>query len=166
MADPETSDDERQVWRIPPALPAVTLLVVSAMAAINIYGHPTTPVRVFTIGLGLVCLLTAISWLRMYLVVDHEGIALRHLTAESWLPWSDIARVEVVSGAKVFAGVSSSNTIRIVRHDASYVDVPPSLTAAGQAHGKAQSRCPVGPDRARDRVLPRPIASVDGSPQL
>jgi Bacterial PH domain len=139
VADPATGDDERQVWRIPPALPALTLLVVSAMAAINIYGRPTTPVRVFTVGLGLVCLLTAIAWLRMYLVVDHEGIALRHLTAESWLPWSDIARVEVVSAAKVFAGVSSSNTIRIVRHDASYVDVPPSLTQPAKPTGKRKA---------------------------
>jgi hypothetical protein len=57
----------------------------------------------------------------MYLVVDDEGIEVRYLLRPAWLPWPEIARVEVVSG------VRGSDTVRVVRHDGTYVDVPPSL---------------------------------------
>jgi hypothetical protein len=69
----------------------------------------------------LVCLGTAVSWLRMYLVADDDGVGVRHLRNELWTPWRDIDRVEVVSG------VRGANTIRIARRNGSYVDVPPSL---------------------------------------
>jgi hypothetical protein len=138
VSEPTTAED-RRVWRIPPAGPALTLLVVTGLAALNIYGHPTTAVRAFTIGLGLIGLGTAITSLRLFLVVDHEGVAVRHLTKESWLPWDDIQRVEVVTGTRVFAGATTANTIRVVRNDGSYVDVPPSLVQPSKPTNKRQA---------------------------
>jgi hypothetical protein len=75
----------------------------------------------------------------MYLVVDDQGIAVRHFTVESFTAWPDIARVEVVTGARVLAGVTTANTVRIVRQDASYVDVPPSLLQPAKPTSKRQA---------------------------
>jgi hypothetical protein len=119
--DSATGEDRRQIWKVPPALPAVTLLLVSGVAALNIYGHPTPPARVFTLALGAVGLGAAISWLRMYLVADDEGVGVRHLRREVWTGWRDIDRVEVVTH------VRGANTIRIARRNGNFVDVPPSL---------------------------------------
>ncbi len=143
MSEPTTAEDHR-VWRIPPAWPAATLLVVTAFAALNIYGHPTTATRVLTIGLALVGLVTAIMWLRLYLAVDHEGIGVRHLYSESWTPWAEIERVEVVTGTKVLAGASTANTIRVIRNDGSYVDVPPSLLQPSKPTNKRSAFARLG----------------------
>ena len=143
MTEPTTAEDHR-VWRIPPAWPAATLLVVTAFAALNIYGHPTTTTRVLTIGLGLVALVTAVTWLRLCLAVDHEGIAVRHLRNESWTPWAEIERVEVVTGTKVLAGASTANTIRVVRNDGSYIDVPPSLVQPAKPTNKRSAFARLG----------------------
>jgi hypothetical protein len=66
-------------------------------------------------------LAAAVLALRMYLGVDADGVVVRYLRRPVWLPWSQIARVEVAPG------VRGSDTVRLVRHDGSYVDVPPSL---------------------------------------
>jgi hypothetical protein len=134
---------------VPPALPAVTLLVVSGTAALNIYGHPTPPARLFTIALGVVCLGAAVSWLRMFLFADGEGVAVRHLRAEVWTAWPDIDRVEVVSQ------VRGANTIRIARRNGTFVDVPPSLL---------QPALPTSKPRARARLdgIVRDINALGG----
>ena len=108
-------------WRISPGQIAVLILILSPCAAINIYWHPGPPLRALTIVIGLVTLVMAIASFRMYLYVDDEGVAVRYLGREKWLPWSEIAGMEVVSG------VRGSDTIRIRRKDGSHVDVPPSL---------------------------------------
>jgi hypothetical protein len=136
-------------WRVPPVLPALTLLVVSATAALNIYSHPTAPARYFTIVLGLVCLGAAVSWLRMSLVANNEGVGVRHLRSEVWTPWPDIDRVEVVSH------VRGANTIRIARRNGTFVDVPPSLL---------QPALPTSKPRARARLdgIAREINALGG----
>lgn len=123
---------------MPPALVAITLLVVTGLAALNIYGHPAAMTRLVSIGLAIAGFVTALVWLRMYLVVDSAGIAVRRFKVESYIPWSDVARLEVVSGPKLFAGATAANTIRIVRTNDSYVDVPSSLLQPSKPTSKRQ----------------------------
>jgi hypothetical protein len=113
--------DQPQSWRVPPYQPALLMLVVCAVAAWNIYGHPSETARALTLALGAAVLAAAVLALRMYLAVDADGVVVRYLRRPVWLPWSQIARVEVAPG------VRGSDTVRLVRHDGSYVDVPPSL---------------------------------------
>ena len=113
--------DQPLSWRVPPYQPALLMLVVCGVAAWNIYGHPSETARVLTLTLGAAVLAAAVLALRMYLGVDADGVVVRYLRRPVWLPWSQVARVEVASG------VRGSDTVRLVRHDGSYVDVPPSL---------------------------------------
>jgi hypothetical protein len=69
----------------------------------------------------------------MYLVADDDGIAVRHILRASWLPWSEIDRIEVVSG------VRGSNTVRLSRRDGTYVDVPPSLLQPSRPTSKPRA---------------------------
>ena len=108
------------VWRFPPAVPAVGFLVASACAAGNLYGHPSGQVRVATIVVGAVAVVLAVAALRMALVVDDDGIAVRYLGRARWVPWSDVKQVGL-------ADVRGNETVRVVRMDDTQVDVPPSL---------------------------------------
>lgn len=118
---PSSAGTGALVWRIPPYQAALLILFVSAAAALNIYGNPSDPVRTVTLAFGAVALALAVLALRMYLVVDDEGVAVRHVLRQHWLPWSEVARVEVVSE------VRGAATVRLSRDDGTYVDVPPSL---------------------------------------
>jgi hypothetical protein len=118
---PALETDEPLSWRVPPYQPALLMLLVCGVAALNIYGHPSQTVRLLTLALGAIALALAGFALRMYLGVDAEGVVVRYLLRPTWLPWAELARIEVVSD------VRGSNTVRLVRHDGSYVDVPPSL---------------------------------------
>jgi hypothetical protein len=120
MVDPGGSTDPRS-WRIPPAQTAILFLVVAACAALNIYAHPSGPVRIFTILLALAAFAWAVAGMRMYLSVDDDGVAVRFIGRESFIPWSEIAEIDVVSG------VRGATTIRFTRVDGTHVDVPPSL---------------------------------------
>ncbi len=108
-------------WRIPPLQTAVLFLVVTALAAWNIYGHPSGSVRAFTILLAVATLAWAVIGMRTHLFVDDEGVAVRYIGRETWLPWADIDSIDVVSG------IRGAYTIRLTRNDGSTVDVPPSL---------------------------------------
>jgi hypothetical protein len=112
---------ERLAFRFSPAQTALLILVACPCAAVNLYAHPSPPFRGITIAIGLSALVLAVVTYRMYLVVDDEGVALRYLGREQWLPWGQIDRVEIVTG------VRGSETIRFVRRDGSYLDAPPSL---------------------------------------
>jgi hypothetical protein len=118
---PALDADQPLSWRVPPYQPALLMLVVCAIAAWNIYGHPSETARALTLVLGAAVLAAAVLALRMYLEVDEDGVVVRYLRRPVWLPWSQVARVEVASG------VRGSDTVRLVRQDGSYVDVPPSL---------------------------------------
>ena len=121
-------------WRVPPVQTALLILIACPCAAVNIYAHPGTTVRIVTLIVGVAALVTAFASLRMYLVVDDEGVALRFLGREQWLPWSEIDRVEVV------AGVRGSETIRFFRTDGSYADAPPSLLQPAKPTGRPAAR--------------------------
>jgi hypothetical protein len=121
VGGPALDTDQPLSWRVPPYQPALLMLVVCAVAAWNIYGHPSQTARAMTLVLGAAVLAAAALALRMYLGVDDDGVVVRYLARPVWLPWSQISRVEVVSA------VRGSDTVRLVRHDGSYVDVPPSL---------------------------------------
>jgi hypothetical protein len=136
MADPDPAapaTDQPLSWQVPPYQPALLMLVVCAAAAFNIYGHPSETVRVVTLALGALALGLAVLALRMHLAVDDEGVLVRYLFRPSWLPWSEIARVEVVSD------VRGANTIRLVRNDGTYVDVPPSLLQPAKPTSKPRA---------------------------
>jgi hypothetical protein len=121
-------------WRVSPVATALLILLACPCAAVNIYAHPSSTVRAVTLLIGAAALATAYASWRMYLVVDDEGVALRYLTRAQWLPWSQIDRVEIV------AGVRGSETIRFVRPDGSYADVPPSLLQPVKPTGRPAAR--------------------------
>jgi hypothetical protein len=108
-------------WRVPPAYTAILFLVATACAAVNIYWRPSVQIRGFTVVLGIAAFAWAIACMRMYLFADGDGVGLRFLGRQTWLPWSEIAHIDVVSG------VRGAHTIRLSRRDGTYVDVPPSL---------------------------------------
>jgi hypothetical protein len=121
-------------YRISPVQTALLILLASGCLAANIYLHPSGPVRLVTLVIGIGALvLAAVTW-RMYLVVDDEGAAVRYLGREQWLPWSAVDRVEVVSG------VRGSDTIRFIRTDGTYVDTPPSLLQPNRPTGRPAAR--------------------------
>jgi|GEM_PF-2104908 len=118
---PATDTEAPLSVRVPPYQPALLMLVVCAAAALVLYGHPSDTVRYLALAAGAAALLLAVFALRMYLIADDEGIEVRYLWRPAWLPWTEVARVEVVSG------VRGSDTVRVVAQDGSYLDVPPSL---------------------------------------
>jgi hypothetical protein len=119
-------------WRVPSYQPAFLLVTVCASAALNIYGHPSGQVRFVTLALGAAALVIAVAWLRMYLFVDDEGIEVRQIWRELWLPWSAIERIEVVSAL-------GGMTVRLSRHDGTQVDVPPSLLQPSKPTSKPRA---------------------------
>jgi hypothetical protein len=121
VGEPALRTDQPMVWRVPPYQPALLMLLVCGAAALNIYGQPSETVRALTLVLGALALGLAVLGLRMHLAVDSDGVVVRYLRRPVWLPWPEVARVEVVSD------VRGSDTVRFVRHNGSYVDVPPSL---------------------------------------
>lgn len=135
-ADPEPA--AALVWRIPAYQPALLMLVLCAAAALNIYGHPSVAVRIGTLAFGLLCGGLSIVALRLQLVADDEGVALRKVLGDHWLPWSQLADLEVVPE------VRGAPTVRLNRTDGSYLDVPPSLfqptkpTSKQRAYGQLE----------------------------
>ena len=117
---PPSSPPEPLVWRFPPALSAAGFLVAAACAAVNLYGHPSAGTRALTLVVGVIVLALAIALLRMAFVVDADGLAVRFLLRATWIPWSDVKAIGL-------ADVRGNETLRIVRHDDTQVDVPPSL---------------------------------------
>ena len=123
MAEPAAGSEtvDPLVWRIPAYQPALLMLVLCAAAALNIYGHPSLAVRIGTLAIGLACGGLAVIALRLQLVATDDGVALRTALSNSWLPWSQLADLEVVPE------VRGAPTVRLNRVDGRYLDVPPSL---------------------------------------
>jgi hypothetical protein len=86
-----------------------------------------------TLGFGAIALGLAVLALRMYLVVDDDGIAVRYLLRQSWLEWPEIDRIEVVSQ------VRGADTVRITRLNGTYVEVPPSLLQPSRPTSKPRA---------------------------
>jgi hypothetical protein len=108
-------------WRIPPWQPAALFLAVSALAAYDIYGSPSLSTVVATAFLAVVFAVLGAVAARYLLVADEDGLWVRGIRGEQHVAWPDFKEVEVVPGRR------GSTTIRIVRVDGSWVDVPPSL---------------------------------------
>jgi hypothetical protein len=128
------TDSPPLVYRISPVQIAVLILVAIPALAVNVYLHPSVPLRVVTLAFGLGALFAAFSGWRMYLVVDDEGIAVRRLRNEVWLPWASVSGLEVVSG------VRGSDTIRIHPTRGVDVDVPPSLLQPNRPTSRINAR--------------------------
>jgi hypothetical protein len=125
---------EPLAFRFSPVQTALLILVACPCAAINLYAHPSPPFRGITIAIGLTAIVLADVTYRMYLVVDDEGVALRYLGREQWLPWARIDRVEIVTG------VRGSETIRFVRRDGGHLDAPPSLLQPSRPTARPAAR--------------------------
>jgi hypothetical protein len=133
LVRPVVGKDDPLSWRVPPYQPALLMLLVCGAAALNIYGHPSQTVRIVTLALGVLALGMAVAALRMYLEVDDDGVAVRYLLRPAWLPWPEIARIEVVSD------VRGADSIRLVRRDGTFVDVPPSLLQPSRPTSKPRA---------------------------
>lgn len=130
------------VWRVPSWQPTVMMLFVCGVVALNLYASPNTLLRVVTIGVGAVVFGSAIEGLRMYLVVDQDGIGFRGLFRTHNVEWSDVSAITVRRSG--FSGA----TLRITRADGSYADVPPSLVLPTKPTGTAKALAQLG-DTAR-----------------
>lgn len=111
------------VWRIPPWQPAALFLITSVCAALNLYFHPSVNVRIATIFVGLAALISAIASIRMYFVVDEDGIWVRRINNPRFVPWDDVRDIEITRLKQ------GNATLRVVRGDHSIIDIPPSLVA-------------------------------------
>ena len=125
-------------WRIPAWQPALLFLVAAGCAAVNAYAHASTLVRVITIAVGVVALAMGIFAVRMYFVVDDEGVGVRRLWRERSLDWDDIAEVSVIRRG------FDTLTLRVITHDGRYLDVPQSLLMPSRPTGKARVRAQLG----------------------
>lgn len=121
-------------YRIGAGQTAALILVAVVCLVPALYFHPSSAVRAVLVAVALASLALAAVSRWMYVVVDDEGVAVRYLGRERWLPWPEIARVEVVSG------VRGSDTIRFGRADGSSVDAPPSLLQPSRPMGKPAAR--------------------------
>jgi hypothetical protein len=114
------------------------MLFVCGVVALNLYASPNTLIRVVTIALGAVAFVSAIEGLRMYLVVDQEGLGFRGLFRTHNFDWSDISAITVRRSG--FNGP----TLRITRPDATYADVPPSLLLPTRPTGTPKTLAQLG----------------------
>jgi hypothetical protein len=119
-------------WRIPPWQPALLFLIASGSAAANLYAHPSVPVRILTILVGVGTAATGAVAARMYFVVDHEGIGVRRLWGERSVEWDEFDSIAVVHRA------FDSVTLRITCRDGRYLDVPQSLVMPTRPTGKVR----------------------------
>ncbi|MDT4926880.1 MAG: hypothetical protein QOG01_4593 [Pseudonocardiales bacterium] len=110
-----------QAWHIPPWQPAALLVLTSALAALDIYGRPSTIVMIAAAIVAVAALVAAVCALRYVLIADEDGIWVRRLLTVVLVEWPDVARVEMTTAHR------NGMTVRITRHNGSYVDVPPSL---------------------------------------
>lgn len=126
------------VWRVPAWQPALLLLLVCGALALNLYGSPSSVVRVVTLALGAAALVAAVGGLRMYMVVDRYGIGFRGLLRTHNFDWSDVSEITVTHG-KI-----SGPTLRISRRDRTYADVAPTLILPTKPTGTAKTFANLG----------------------
>ena len=120
-SDGTTKGSLPQVWRIPPWQPAALLMLTTVLAAVDIYLRPSTIPAVAAAFVAVSALVAAVCALRYLLVADEDGLWVRHVVSETLVEWQDVERVEMTTAHR------SGMTVRITRHNGSYVDVPPSL---------------------------------------
>jgi hypothetical protein len=106
--------------QLPPAIPALGFLITAACAGGLIYGHPGVQPRYAITIVGIVALAVSIASLRMVMLVDADGIAVRLLRTVQFVPWEDVKQLQR-------ATVRGNETMIIVRRSGSTVVVPPTL---------------------------------------
>lgn len=126
------------VWRIPAWQPAALFVVAAGCAAVNLYASPSTGLRILTVLVAVVAFAAAVFGIRVYFVVDHDGIGVRKMFRERSVDWSDIAEVSVIQ--RRFEVM----TLRVICHDGRYLDVPQSLLLPTKPSGKATVRARMG----------------------
>lgn len=129
-------------WRVPPWQPALLFLIAAACAALNLYAYPSLAVRLLTIAVAVVAAVIGVLAIRMYFVVDEEGIGVRRLLRERSVEWNEFDSVAVVHRA------FDSVTLRVVCRDGRYMDVPQSLLMPSRPTGKVRVNAQLG-DLAR-----------------
>lgn len=122
------------IYRIGPGQTAALILVAVACFVPALYFHPSSAARTVLIVIALAALVLAAITRWMYVVVDDEGVAIRYLGREQWLPWPEITRIEIVSG------VRGSDTIRFFGTGATSADAPPSLLQPSRPMSKPAAR--------------------------
>ena len=135
------------VWRVPSWQPTVMMLFVCGVVAFNLYASPNTLVRVVTIGVGAVAFMSAIEGLRMYLVVDQNGIGFRGLFRTHNIDWSDIS-CDHGSAQRVQRADASNHPSRRVLCRCSAV-----ADASDQAHRHGQGARATRRHRSHDHRL-------------
>lgn len=110
-----------RIWQVPPWQVAILFLATAGLAAAAIYSNMSVPARSIAAVFALMTFGSAVISLRMVLYADDEGLVVRRLVRSTFVPWPDVAQIEV---AELKHGQA---TIRVVRRDGPPVDVPPSL---------------------------------------
>jgi hypothetical protein len=126
--------DAPLAYRIGPGQTSTLILVASLCLIPAVYFRLSSAATGVLIAIAVGALVLAVVTRWMYLVVDDEGVAVRYLGREQWLPWPEIAEVRLVSG------VRGSDTIRFVRPDGTAVDAPPSLLQPSRPTAKPAAR--------------------------
>jgi hypothetical protein len=126
--------DAPLIYRIGAGQTTALILVAAVCLVPVLYFHPSSAVRGVLVAIAVAALALAGITRWIYLVVDDEGAAVRFLGRERWLPWPEIARIEIVSG------VRGSDTIRFYRVDGTSVDAPPSLLQPSRPMSKPAAR--------------------------
>jgi hypothetical protein len=110
-----------QVWRISPWQALALLLLTTLLAAVDLYSDVSAMAKVAAAVVAVAALAAASCALRYLLVVDEDGIWVRRLFTVVLVEWPDVDHAEMSTARR------SGVTVRIYRHDGTYVDVPPSL---------------------------------------
>ncbi len=114
------TDTEPLLWHFPPTVTAVAMLVACGCAARALYGHPSLGLIIVMVVVGVAALGIGLTTARLAFWVDDRGLFVRYIRQTQFVDWADLAGVGL-------ADVRGSETIRILRHNGSAVDVPPSL---------------------------------------
>jgi hypothetical protein len=94
---------------------------VSGLAALVLYGHPSTAVKLAGVFLALVLLVGAVLAVRYLLVADEQGIWVRSVFREHGVLWTEFRDADVITSKR------GASTLRLYYRDGTFVDVPPAL---------------------------------------
>jgi hypothetical protein len=137
MSQESTAEPEETIRRqLPPIIPAGGFLVSAACAAGLIYGHPGLQPRYAISIVGVVAFWIAVTSLRMGLLADFEGITVRFIRREHFIPWSEVQQLQR-------ATVRGSETLVVLRRDGTRLAVPPSLLQPARPTSKRQAQAAI-----------------------
>ena len=140
LGEPDRSAPPKlpQVWRIPPWQPAVLILLATGLLALDLYGSLSLGPLLMTVAIAVAALVSAGASLRYVLVADTDGVGVRRLFGEDFIPWADVADIDVTNANL------NAVTIRITRKAGPAVDVPTVLVQPTLPTNIRRSRAMVG----------------------